>query len=333
MSLQNYKRKANISIGFILSFVFILISVFVIFNKQRIVDQVTVWRYAPSSEVESLVNRAGMNENGKFYYFASQPKLDSTQAFNVECDRIENSTSILGCYTNLRIYIYDVTDEQLDGVREVTAAHETLHAIYFRLSEKERSTINGLLEAEYEKHKDKKDFSELMEFYDRTEPGQRNNELHSIIGTEVINISPELETYYAKYFSNRMNVVELNAKYTDVFRSLKNRADELLIKLNEHASLIKTNTDLYNADVNKLSNDISAFNARVDNGDFSSQWAFNAERQKLVNRTIELERIRKSMHDDISTYDSMVNEYNSIASQSKKLYNVIDSTLAPAPSV
>ena len=37
-------------------------------------------------------------------------------------------TAVLGCYANREISIFNVTDQRLDGIREVTAAHEMLHA-------------------------------------------------------------------------------------------------------------------------------------------------------------------------------------------------------------
>lgn len=330
---QNNRNKTGLLVSIIICCAFVAISMIIIINKQNIVDQIAVWQYNPSSEVEALVDRAGMNNSGKFLFFASQPKLDSTQDFNTECDRIENVTSILGCYSDSKIYIYNVTDVQLDGIREVTAAHETLHAIYSRLSNEEKSKIDSLIEKEYIKLKVDKDFSDLMAFYDRTEPGQRDNELHSIIGTEVGTVSPELESYYDKYFSNRQSVVSLNAQYSNVFKQLKSRADELAKKLNEYSLSIKANTDSYNTDAAKLSSDIASFNARAASGDFSSQSQFNKERTALINQTSNLESVRTSIKNDVANYELMLTEYNSIASQSKKLYNIIDSTLAPTPSV
>jgi hypothetical protein len=311
----------------------ISISLLLITNKQYIIDQITVWQYHPTSEVSALADRAGMGGYGKFLYLASQPKLDATQNFNTECDRIENVTSILGCYSDYRIYLYDVTDAQLDGVREVTAAHETLHAAYIRMSDDEKSNVNVLLEAEYKKLETDKDFADLMAFYSRTEPGQRYNELHSIIGTEVADINPALEAHYSQYFSDRQKVVALNAEYSSVFKKLASRANELVTQMNTLSSSISDRSTQYNADVKALNIDIATFDKRAENGDFSSQAQFNSERAALSARVTELNVLRKGVNDDIAKYDSLLAEYNSIASQSKKLNNSIDSTLAPAPSV
>jgi hypothetical protein len=305
----------------------------IVINKQYIIDQITVWQYKPTSEITGLVDRAGMGSYGKFLYLASQPSLEATQNFNNMCDRVENITSILGCYKNYQIYIYDVTDKQLDGIREVTAAHETLHAAYVRMSESEQKEVDILLEAEYKKLETNKDFSERMAFYARTEPGQRDNELHSVIGTEVAVISPALEAHYEKYFSNRQKVVELDVEYSSVFQKLEDRSKELVGQLNALASSISDRSTQYNSDAQTLYSDIISFNNRANNWGFSSQAQFAFERSILSARVTELDATRISINEDITSYDSILLEYNSIASQSKKLYNSINSTLAPAPSV
>jgi len=331
--LQQKYSKASASLTFLICCVLIAISLLLITNKQYVIDQITVWQYHPTSEISALADRAGMDNYGKFLYLASQPKLDATQNFNTECDRIENVTSILGCYSDYRIYIYDVTDTQLDGVREVTAAHETLHAAYRRMSDDEKNKVDVLLEVEYKKLETNKDFADLMAFYSRTEPGQRNNELHSIIGTEVADISPALEAHYSQYFSDRQKVVTLYVKYSSVFQELASRANELVTQMNALSSSISAKSTQYNTDVKALNVDIAAFDKRADSGDFSSQAQFNYERAALSNRVTELDAARTSVNNDITKYGSLLAEYNSIASQSKKLDNSIDSTLAPAPSV
>lgn len=52
-----------------------------------------------------------------------------------------------------------------------------------------------MLEKEYRKNSDA-EFSKRMDYYKRNQPGEEYNELHSIIGTEFADISPQLEDYY-----------------------------------------------------------------------------------------------------------------------------------------
>jgi hypothetical protein len=314
----------------------VVATIFILVYRQRIIDQVTVWGYSASSETTDLVKRAGMNDNGIFYYYASQPTLYSPStatSFNKICNNNETSTAILGCYSGSRIYIYLVTDPQLDGISEVTAAHETLHAIYSRLSESEKTRVDKMLEDEYKVLSKDSYYSDLLSFYSTYEPGQRDNELHSIIGTEVANLSPELEAYYDQYFTNRQDVVNLDIKYSSVFKTLKAEADALSGKIDSLLSTITSLSNQYNSDAQQLQTDINSFNTRAQSGGFSSQAEFNSERAVLTGRASALDATRATIQSDYATYQSMVTQYNSYATQSKKLYDTITSTLVSSPSL
>jgi chromosome segregation ATPase len=302
-------------------------------NRQYVIDQVNIWQYQPSPSIEKLVDRSGMNDQGEFYFYASTPTLESTQVFNDKCGHREESTAILGCYAAQKIYIYNVTDARLDGIREVTAAHEMLHAAYERMGDDERKKVDALLETEYSKLKNDKNLSERMAFYAKTEPGQRDNELHSVIGTEVASISKDLEEHYKKYFTDRQKVVALHAKYATLFSDLQARSDELVNELKSLGNTIEADTVTYNNAVSQLDKDIESFNTRANNGEFSNQAQFNAERNALMGRVSALDRLRDQINANVAKYESLREELASIASTSEALNRSIDSSLAPAPSI
>lgn len=323
--------------GFIASLIVLVVSIaaatLLFFNRQLIVDQLSVWQYRPSEAVSGLAHRASMSDKGEFYFYATQPTIESAQTFNEKCAKKEENTAILGCYNGRNIFIYDVTDPKLDGIREVTAAHEMLHAAYDRLSGNEKDKINALLEVEYEKLKSNAEFAERMAFYARTEPGERANELHSIVGTEVASISPELETYYKKYFDNRSALVALHEKYASVFLALQKRSDEIARQLEAMAASIDAQSASYNNAIEQLNTDIDAFNAKSASGGFNSQAQFQAERNALLARAGQLERSRSSINALITRYNELRKELETIASQSEALNRSINSSLAPAPSL
>ena len=325
------------SYGSITSSIIVVVSVvaaiLLLLHRQWVVDQLSVWQYKPSSEVASLTTRAGMNGNGVFYFYASHPQIEEASNFNKNCGRKEASAAILGCYNGHDIFIYNVTNAKLDGIREVTAAHEMLHAVYARLNEAEKSRVGELLTAEYEKLKNDKTFAERMAFYDRTEPGERENELHSIIGTEVQSISPELEDYYKKYFSERHKTVALHQGYATVFNDLQKRGEEISNRLNQLAATIESSSAHYNHEVVELNKDIETFNTRASNGGFTSEGQFNAERVVLVSRARQLEVNRASINTQIAEYNALRDELAVVASESEALSRSIDSNLAPAPSL
>ncbi len=307
----------------------ILLSYLLVTNKQRIIDQFVVWQYKSSTTIDTIINRTGLNDYGKFLFYASQPTLDGTQSFNTECTRIEDSTAIFGCYKDSRIYIYNITDEKLDGVREVTAAHETLHAAYARLSSSDKEAINTLVETEYKKLKTDNDFQKIIEYYDSAEPGQRDNELFAIIGTEISDIDSKLEKYYSRYFSDREKVITLNDKYSSVFEALEQKADTLSNELDSLYKTITAEKTQYEADVKTFNSDVSAFNSKT----FYSYSEYNTELAELRSRETTLNNTKASINNEIVEYNNLLSEYNSIISQSKELYKSIDSSLAPASSV
>ena len=312
--------------------IIVCVVVAVILNRQYIIDKYNAWEFKPSPEIAQIANDVGLNENGRFYYFASRPELDFAKEFNGECRSREQGNAILGCYKNQRIYIYNVNDERLNGLKEVTAAHEMLHAAYERLPESDKKAVNTLLEKEYRKNIDT-EFSKRMDYYKRNQPGEEYNELHSIIGTEFADISPQLEDYYKRYFNNRSQVVALHSKYSDKFKELKQGSASLRKEL-ENLSISINNASLkYNKDISNLNSEINTFNSRAKNGDFSSQEDFLNERSYLIKSTRKLEQDRANINRYIGQYESKRIEYNKLVDESNSMYKAMDSTLAPAPSI
>jgi len=310
----------------------VLAAIWLVTNRQYVVDQLAVWQYKPSAAVQSLAQKSSMSDRGTFLLYASQPKIDGTQTFNQYCQKSEPQSAILGCYVNLQIYIYDVKDSKLGGIEEVTAAHEMLHAAWDRLGDSERVRVAKLLEAAYEKLNNE-DLNKRMEYYARTEPSERDNELHSILGTEYKNLGPELERYYGQYFEDRDKVVSLHDKYAAVFDEIQSQGKALADRLASLASDINQRTSAYNADVAALNADIQDFNRRANGGGFSSRAQFDNERNGLLARTRALEAERRAINARIKEYQSVRKQLEAINSQAEALNRSINSSLAPAPSV
>lgn len=298
---------------------------YIFINRQYVIDQVIVWSYKPTAEVTALAEKAGIDGYGEFLYLASQPAIESAADFNSVCGTVENTASILGCYSDYRLYIYNVTDEKLAGVQEVTAAHEMLHAAYSRLKTSDKEKINALLDVEYQKIKEDPSLKERVAFYEKTEPGQLYNELHSVIGTEVGGVSAELEAYFKQYFSDRSKVITLNTKYISVFKELSDRATVLSAQLADLANSISARSTNYNNDLEMLNQDISDFNKRAASNGFTSQAQFNSQRASLESRVVSINAAREDINGDTDRYNKILEEYNSIVLASKKLYDSIDS--------
>jgi chromosome segregation ATPase len=241
-------------------------------------------------------------------------------------------TAVLGCYSGTRIYLFDIDNETLSGIKEVTAAHEMLHAAYQRLPDGEKSRINTLLEQQSRVlGVDQVRIDELMAQYAKSEPGERLNELHSILGSEVRSLNPELEAYYRQYFSDRAKLVTLSEQYQSVFTELKNRQESLAGEINGLADTIDQKSAAYKRNLQVLDSDIESFNTRANSGTMTRE-QYDAERAVLESR-------QASLRDEYDTIQSLIDEYESkrselaaINTESNTLNRSINSSLTPVPS-
>lgn len=294
---------------------------------QRIEDQIAVWNYRPTVELAQMSADAGMNDEGRFYFYASAPSVESSADFTAVCGASRDDFVLLGCYNGSSIHIFDVSDARLTGIRGVTAAHEMLHAVYARLSDSDRAGIDTLLEAQYEKVKDDPELSARMQSYATFEPGERDNELHSIFGTELAILSPDLEAHYAHYFSDRSKVVALNASFQAVFQQIQDQETALAASLTAAGDAIDAESAKYSGDVDTLNADISTFNARADSGYFASQSSFDVARNAIEQRRDELKTRYDTIQSDIAHYNDLRTQLEAVDSQAKELNRSIDSTL------
>ena len=118
-----------------------------LWQRQNIFDWAQLRDYTPPAAIVSLAEADSMNEKAKRIFYVNHPQLTSdTTSFRQACS-ISEQTIVLGCYhpDQQGIFVYDVQDERLSGIEEVTSAHEMLHAAYDRLSSKDRKDVDKML--------------------------------------------------------------------------------------------------------------------------------------------------------------------------------------------
>lgn len=333
--LKENRSRLPAIITTVISVALVSVCAWGIVNRQYVVD---LWRsvqYQPPAQVEAIVKSVDFSDKGKFYFYASTPSVDEAAEFNNHCQQQEAGNAILGCYTSQTVYIYNVPNSQLNGIEEVTAAHETLHAIWERMSSEEQNRVGKLLEESYKTLNDEK-LNERMDYYARTEPGERLNELHSILATEYTQIGPDLEAYYSGYFKDRAKVVALHNTYQAVFIELQKMTDNLSAQLQTLKVKIDQETVEYNAASADLRIDVEALKSKSENVDITSAKEvnqYNAERQSLITRSNALEQLRQTINSDTTDYNSIVENYNKIVTSINTLTKSLDSTLAPTPGL
>ncbi len=298
----------GVLLGILVTAAFLLASVWMLTHQQRIIDQFTVWQYEPSVQVVGYADRAQLTEEGRFLFYASVPSVESEDAFDAICSTGNEGFGVLGCYLpgDKVIYLYDVTDERLDGIEEVVATHEMLHAAWDRMTRAERDALEPLLEAEAAKLSDDESFTATMDFYAESEPGQRLNELHSILGTEYGDLSPALEAHYAQYIGDRTTVLALHDQSNAVFLEQQQRAEALVTQIDTLVAGIDADYTSYSDGYTVLNADIASFNSRADSGGFSSEEQFTAERNALLARGDQLDALYASIQDRRAQYDQLV---------------------------
>ncbi len=249
-------------------------------NRQYIKDYYTVSTTDIGAEEAALGKRITLTARADFIYQASQAQLQSAKQFRMSCGGLEKKNIVLGCYAGQRIYIYDVKERKLNGVREVTAAHELLHAVYARFSSSEKQQVNKLLQAQSQKITDNR-IKDTLALYKDVSQADFYNEMYAIFGTELRSLSPALETHYEKYFLDRSKIVDYFNKYQQTFSELEEKRQQ------------------YDRQLRQLKSDIDALQTQANSG-----------RRELDQLQAELNTLRSG--DQITAYNQRVPIYNEL---------------------
>lgn len=306
-----------------LSFLTISGSGLAIAKRQDITDWFILRNYNPTSEIAALSERTTMSPLGQKLFYVYDPQLLDKEGFNFHCTTTEQ-TIVLGCYDGQGIYLYSIVDDQLDGVEEVTSAHEMLHAAYDRLSSKEKQRVDALVESAVNDGASAR-ILKLIESYRTRDPLSLNNEMHSIVGTEMRDIPDELEQYYSRYFLNRQKVVEYSEKYEEVFTSIQNRVDQidadLLLRKSEIDNL-ETALEAQAKELQAWEARLSAYRAQNKIAQYNSE--VNGYNSGVNSYNASLARVRKL----IAEYNQLVIDRNDLAVQQNHLIKSLDSKAA-----
>jgi hypothetical protein len=319
----------------VLNVTLLLVIGWIVTHRERVIDQFTVWNYTPPAAIADYATRADLTDEGRFLLYASTPSISTGKAFDDACATRQEGVGILGCYlpTTRTVHLFDVTDARLDGLDEVVASHEMLHAAWDRMSDAERSALAPLLEAEAAKRVDDKDLTDKLAFYAASEPGERLNELHSILGTEYAALSPTLEAHYSVYFKDRSVVVGLHDKSSAVFIEQQKQITDLTNQINALAAAIDADYAAYNSGYDSLSADVATFNANAESGAFSSQSEFEDARSALIARQADLDAQYQSISTRHAQYDGLVAQLSSLNAQVDELNRSINITPHTSPSL
>lgn len=291
-------------------------------------DRFSALGYEPTPAVVALESSISLTDKGSLIFAASRPELSDRDSFNKNCRKDDLEISILGCFTDSHIFIYNVDSPELAGIEESTLAHELLHAVWARLSDQEKSKLTPALDEAYGNNKATLD-AELVHY----DSSLIHDELHSRLGTEFRDLPDALESHYQKYFSDRAKIVSFFEAYNGEFKALKAAADSLLAEIDTLRSEIDTKTSAYYTAIDSLNASIADFNNRANSGYFTSSAAFERERATLVAETNRLSGAYAEIDSLVARANTLIEEYNNNLARAEDLNNAINSNLTPAPTL
>jgi hypothetical protein len=310
--------------------VFWLVIVFLtLLNQQRIQDWWKLRGYAPSSAISSLVTDDTMTSYAEHLFYVNKPEITSGSSFTKNCSMGSEKTIILGCYKSADngIYLYEVTDARLHGVVQVTAAHEMLHAAYARLSSSERNRVDTMLKSYYEHSLTDQRIKDTVEAYKQSEPTELYNEMHSVFGTEISSLPADLETYYAKYFTNRAKIIMYATSYESEFTSRRDRVANYDAQLKSLLQTIEANQASLTEQQAALVVQSELIKSLGTNGDVATYNAQVGSYNKAVNAYNSLRRETQAA---IDSYNVMIDERNAIVLEEQQLTQSLSPQSLPA---
>jgi hypothetical protein len=272
---------------------------FVFSQRQPLEDWFLLHNYTAPADVAQLATDVTMTDKARHLFYVNHPDITSGAQFTGHCPLGTEKTVVLGCYVGADrgIYLYRVTDSRLQGVEQVTAAHEALHAAYRRLSGSQRSKVDNMLLNYYHHNLSDQRVKDTIAAYQKSEPNDVVNEMHSVFATEIPNLPPSLEQYYKQYFTDRSKITSYTATYQAEFTSRQT----LVAQYDQTLQRLKRQTD-------------------------SNQSTLAQQKASIDSQGQHLQSLRQSGQSEaynrgIDSYNTAVNNYNSLVVTTRNLIN------------
>lgn len=200
----------------------------VVLYYQPFSDQLVLKNANPA--MVALAQQAGMSKQGELVFLRTKPQFATDTQMRSDCANnaaANNKNGFIeqGCFVpdphnhaHGHIYIRQMPANLYDQ-EIVTASYEMLHSVYFNLSaSSQSSTLIQAIESNYNSLHNPNLDAQVVNFAN-TEPGYRDLELFSLLGTEFDKVSSPLEQFYTPYFTNRQLSVNGYSRVTSTFQT------------------------------------------------------------------------------------------------------------------
>lgn len=327
MDGQKTSRPYKKLVGLALSLLLLGAGFWALQNKWQIRDTIASRGYKATQDSEEVRANLKLTNRGDLVYRASLTEVDSKENFKLRCpvNKFE-SASVLGCYANQRIYVLKVDEPKLQGVEEVTATHELLHAQWERMSSSRKKEVEGLIEALRPNIKDAETLDLVKSYQANIGTGEElYNEMFAIFGTQLNEVGAELEEVYSEYLTNRGEITKLYKSYNAEFK----RIEDQLAKYDSRLGRLKSEKEALEAELNSLSAVLEAeksqLNSLENSGAFEEYTTMaTTYNQKVQNYNNKVERIRAV----IDEYNGLVEERNALAVSAKDLQDQLNANVS-----
>lgn len=320
-------KRRNIQTGILV--LLIIAGGLVLLKRQAVLDWLKLHEYTPPAAVAALVRDDTMTAEATHLLYVNHPDITTGTAFTSHCPAGGEKTVVLGCYVgdDDGIYIYKVSDTRLDGVEQVTAAHEMLHAAYRRLSSSERTKVDAMLTSYYQHDLTDQRIKDTIAAYKKSEPNDVVNEMHSVFGTEAVNLPAPLEQYYRQYFSNRAAVTAYTAQYEGEFTSRQAEVSDYDAQLAALKAQITANEAQLDQQKSALESQAAQLQRERASGQIA---AYNSGVPGYNTAVDNYNSLLATTKNQISQYNSLVEARNAVALEEQQLSQALSPSALPA---
>lgn len=299
------RTRSLILFGFLLVWTLCLWWAFT--HRYDVLDWWRLRNYQAPTPIQQLADQTTMTEYGRTLFYVNQPVIQNKPDFAKTCPKGGGEqTIVLGCYRGGErgIFLLKVDDARLNGVVQVTAAHEMLHVAYERLSDKDRIKVDAMLMDYYKNQLTDARIKKVIAAYKISEPNDVVNEMHSIFGTEITSLPAPLEAYYTQYFVSRKVVAGFANQYQREFTARQEKITAYDTELNE----LKTRIDAKQAGLKTQEADLQARQAQLATLRTSNVTAYNAA-VPSYNAVVD------SYNAEIASVRVLIGQYNQLVAQ------------------
>lgn len=323
------KRRKEISSFWWVGLVVATVAGWTIWQVPAVQDTWMGWGYELEGKVAETVGGLELTERAERILKASRPAVEESASFNEHCNSHDADISLLGCYTDGKIYVYEVTVEEIAAANKVTMAHELLHAIWDRLGFFEKNEVEGWLEEVYASQREWFD-GELETYSDE----ERLEEIYARAGTKLRDLPEGLERHYAKFFRDRAKIVDYYEEYEAPFLALKMEMETLAETIIRVKMEIDVEKVAYEAEVADLDARIREFNSCLEVAGCITSVEDAWERGTALNQEKEaLELTRDRLNEKIMENNERIDSYREMQEKIGQLNRAMNSNLVTVDEV